>query len=57
MLLQWASLRGGGFYYETWKRIDGEWFLQDIRMRRTYQEATLLMQFLFLLMKLGIKLS
>ncbi|KAI5926910.1 hypothetical protein F4810DRAFT_416782 [Camillea tinctor] len=52
----WAELRGGGFYYETWKRVDGEWFLQDLRMQRSYQKVTFLMGLaLFLHIKLGIK--
>ncbi|KAF5517173.1 hypothetical protein CGCA056_v011013 [Colletotrichum aenigma] len=38
----WAGLRGGGFYYETWKLVDGEWYIQDLRMERTYQQATFL---------------
>ncbi|KAI1501954.1 hypothetical protein F5X99DRAFT_380966 [Biscogniauxia marginata] len=52
----WAEIRGGGFYYETWKRVDGDWFLKDLRMQRTYQKMTFLVALsLFLQQKLGIK--
>ncbi|KAI1637013.1 hypothetical protein F4809DRAFT_650161 [Biscogniauxia mediterranea] len=53
----WAELRGGGFYYETWKRVDGDWFLQHLRMQRTYQKTTFLVGLaIFLQRKLGITL-
>ncbi|KAI0601316.1 hypothetical protein F4775DRAFT_541434 [Biscogniauxia sp. FL1348] len=53
----WAELRGGGFYYETWRRVDGDWFLQDLRMRRTYQKTSFLVGLaIFLQNRLGIKL-
>jgi hypothetical protein len=34
-----GEIRGGGFYYEAWKRVggeDGDWFIADLRMERTY---------------------
>ena len=52
----WAEIRGGGFYYETWKRVDGDWFLQDLRMQRTYQKMTFLVGLGRFLQKLGIKI-
>ncbi|KAI0104096.1 hypothetical protein F4776DRAFT_648365 [Hypoxylon sp. NC0597] len=27
---------GGGYYYETWKRIEDDWFLQELKLERTY---------------------
>ncbi|KAI0018953.1 hypothetical protein F4780DRAFT_748560 [Xylariomycetidae sp. FL0641] len=27
---------GGGYYHETWRRRDGDWFLADLTMVRTY---------------------
>ncbi|KAM5353529.1 hypothetical protein ACJ41O_000179 [Fusarium nematophilum] len=38
----WGEIRGGGFYYETWKLVDGEWYIKDLRMQRTYQKETFL---------------
>jgi hypothetical protein len=38
----WAEIRGGGFYYETWKLVDGQWLIQELRMERTYQKMTFL---------------
>ena len=46
----WAEIRGGGYYHETWKLVDGEWKIQDLRMIRTYQKMTLLV-------KIGVSLS
>lgn len=40
----WAKIRGGGYYYETWRLVDGEWYIADLRMERTYQEETLLVR-------------
>ncbi|KAK9424956.1 hypothetical protein SUNI508_13277 [Seiridium unicorne] len=52
-----AELRGGGYYYETWRLVDGDWFLHDLVMKRTYQKETLLVKAVFLLQKqLGISL-
>ena len=51
----WAEIRGGGFYYETWKLVDGEWRIQDLRMERTYQKmSTLVWSVLTILGLLGI---
>lgn len=53
----WAEIRGGGFYYETWKWVDGDWFLKDLRMERTYQKMTFLVIFgMFVQKWLGISL-
>ncbi|OTA55458.1 hypothetical protein K449DRAFT_438680 [Hypoxylon sp. EC38] len=27
---------GGGYYYETWKQKEGDWFLQELKLERTY---------------------
>ncbi|RTE85003.1 hypothetical protein BHE90_000387 [Fusarium euwallaceae] len=40
----WVEIRGGGFYHETWKLVDGEWYLQDLRLERTYQKETVLVK-------------
>ncbi|KAI1849066.1 hypothetical protein JX265_011271 [Neoarthrinium moseri] len=40
-----AEIRGGGFYYETWRLTGGDWFLHDLEMKRTYQKETLLVKF------------
>ncbi|KAH7320598.1 hypothetical protein B0I35DRAFT_197926 [Stachybotrys elegans] len=43
--LPWLlEIRGGGYYYETWKLVDGEWYIKELRMRRTYQKESLLVQ-------------
>lgn len=31
---------GGGHYYETWVRRDGDWFCKELRMQRLYHRAT-----------------
>lgn len=41
-LRHWAELRGGGYYNETWKLVDGQWYISDLRMVRTYQKMTFL---------------
>ncbi|KAK2066051.1 hypothetical protein LY76DRAFT_585594 [Colletotrichum caudatum] len=28
---------GGGHYYETWKKVDGDWFLASSSMKRLYR--------------------
>ncbi|KAK1987830.1 hypothetical protein LZ30DRAFT_818708 [Colletotrichum cereale] len=30
---------GGGHYYETWKRVDGDWFLASSSMKRLYYKV------------------
>ncbi|KAK7970184.1 hypothetical protein PG996_001381 [Apiospora saccharicola] len=35
-----AEIRGGGFYDERFRRIDGEWYIVELEMRRTYQKMT-----------------
>ncbi|KIW25619.1 uncharacterized protein PV07_08785 [Cladophialophora immunda] len=30
------SIRGGGYYHETWRERDGDWFLKSLKLRRTY---------------------
>ena len=51
----WAELRGGGFYYETWKLVDGDWRLINLRMTRNYQKATPLMKLATFLMRSKLK--
>lgn len=41
----WAEIRGGGYYYETWRLVDGEWKIAELRMERTYQKMTFLVSF------------
>ncbi|KAL5041992.1 hypothetical protein BDW71DRAFT_155982 [Aspergillus fruticulosus] len=31
---------GGGYYFETWKRVDGEWFMATLRFERWYWKVT-----------------
>lgn len=52
MLGSWAELRGGGYYHETWKLVDGQWYIKDLELRRTYQNATVLVQILLAAMAL-----
>lgn len=33
-----AEIQGGGYYHETWIKENGEWWLQDLALRRTYQK-------------------
>ncbi|KAH8665560.1 hypothetical protein BGZ61DRAFT_461878 [Ilyonectria robusta] len=40
----WVEIRGGGFYYETWKLVDGQWYISELKMERTYQKETLLVK-------------
>jgi len=53
----WVSLRGGGYYTEIWVKRDGDWWLKDLRMRRTYTRTSFLTAVLFLLFALfGVSL-
>ncbi|KUI61644.1 hypothetical protein VP1G_08817 [Cytospora mali] len=40
----WLSIevRGGGYYYETWREKDGDWFLASLVLRRTYTKPNML---------------
>lgn len=40
----WQKIRGGGYYHETWRLVDGEWYIADLTMERTYQEESLLVK-------------
>ncbi|KAI8623696.1 hypothetical protein F5Y19DRAFT_351132 [Xylariaceae sp. FL1651] len=54
---QWVELRGGGYIFETWKLRDGEWYLQDLLLKRHYQNMSMIVRFaVFLQTKLGISL-
>jgi hypothetical protein len=35
-----VEIRGGGYYHETWKLEDGEWYLQTLDLRRTYTKIS-----------------
>ncbi|KAI0151778.1 hypothetical protein GGR57DRAFT_172813 [Xylariaceae sp. FL1272] len=48
----WTEIRGGGYYTETWKEIDGEWFLKDLVMRRTFEKQTFLVSVALLVQKI-----
>ncbi|GKT87065.1 LOW QUALITY PROTEIN: bile acid 7-alpha protein [Colletotrichum tofieldiae] len=30
---------GGGHYYETWKKVDGDWFMASSSMKRLYSKV------------------
>ena len=34
-----VEMRGGGYYYETWKMKNDDWFLASLRLERTYQKT------------------
>lgn len=34
------EMRGGGYYHETWKLKDGEWYIQSLDLKRTYTKIT-----------------
>jgi hypothetical protein len=42
----WAEIRGGGYYYETWKLVNGEWYIKELKMERTYQKMSMLVSVL-----------
>ncbi|CAI6085857.1 unnamed protein product [Clonostachys chloroleuca] len=44
----WMALRGGGFYYETWKLVDGKWYISELKFERAYQKMTLIFKLFFL---------
>ncbi|KAI5457069.1 hypothetical protein BGZ63DRAFT_395344 [Mariannaea sp. PMI_226] len=57
VLGSWGEIRGGGFYHETWKLVDGEWRLKEMKLKRTYQKMTLLLKILLIIGSLlGISL-
>ncbi|KAI7782496.1 hypothetical protein LA080_013496 [Diaporthe eres] len=37
-----VEVRGGGYYYETWRQKDHDWFLQSLVLRRTYSKPSML---------------
>lgn len=37
-----VEVRGGGYYYETWRLKDHDWFLQSLVLRRTYTKPSML---------------
>jgi hypothetical protein len=44
-----VEMRGGGYYYETWKMHGDDWFLASLRLERTYQKTSLIAKvFIFL---------
>jgi hypothetical protein len=50
-----VEVRGGGYYYGTWRDVDGEWFIVDLRMERIYHRMTLLAQIgLFIMNTFGL---
>ncbi|KAJ9145390.1 hypothetical protein NKR23_g5370 [Pleurostoma richardsiae] len=59
LLARWTAgliwLRGGGYYYETWVLKDGDWFLQSLRLERTYVDMSLLVRFYSLFQSLMSK--
>ncbi|KAL1876465.1 hypothetical protein Daus18300_002709 [Diaporthe australafricana] len=36
------EVRGGGYYYETWRQRDHDWFLESLVLRRTYTKPSTL---------------
>ncbi|KAJ0113809.1 hypothetical protein J7T55_010053 [Diaporthe amygdali] len=40
----WLSVevRGGGYYYETWRQKENDWFLESLVLRRTYTKPSFL---------------
>ena len=49
-----VELRGGGFYYETWRLKDGDWFLHSLKLERTYQKTSLGFKLVLILQGLGL---
>lgn len=41
-----VEIRGGGYYHETWKIENGDWFLKSLRLERTYQKTSLMAKIL-----------
>ncbi|KAI5457073.1 hypothetical protein BGZ63DRAFT_395349 [Mariannaea sp. PMI_226] len=37
-----VEIRGGGYYHVTWKEVNGEWFLEELRLERIFDRMTLL---------------
>ncbi|KIY00914.1 uncharacterized protein Z520_03580 [Fonsecaea multimorphosa CBS 102226] len=46
------SIRGGGYYHETWREKDGDWFLQSLKLRRTYWQPSFAAKVLLFLQRL-----
>ena len=44
--LELVEIRGGGYYQETRKMRNGDWFLNSLRLERTYQKTSLLAKIL-----------
>lgn len=53
-----VELRGGGFYFEKWVKREGEWWLKDLKMRRTYTKTSFLAKVLLLVLAvLGLSIA
>lgn len=37
-----VEVRGGGYYYETWRQKDSDWFLESLVLQRTYTKPSML---------------
>jgi hypothetical protein len=35
-----VEVRGGGYFHETWKMKEGDWFLASLRLERTYTKTS-----------------
>ena len=46
-----VELRGGGYYHETWKMKDGDWFLKSLRLERMYTKTSFMARVAIFLQK------
>ncbi|QKX64629.1 uncharacterized protein TRUGW13939_11804 [Talaromyces rugulosus] len=44
-----VEMRGGGYYFETWKKVGDDWFLASLGLERTYQKISFLGRFIMFL--------
>ena len=48
------EIRGGGHYHERWVQRDGEWYMKELRLERTYNKITPLVRLSTLLLKCAV---
>ncbi len=50
----WVEVRGGGYYHESWKMEDGDWFLASLRLETTYTKTSRVARLLSFLQRLRV---
>ncbi|GAM83042.1 hypothetical protein ANO11243_010280 [Dothideomycetidae sp. 11243] len=49
-----VEVSGGGYYYETWKLVDGQWYMKSLRLERTFSRNSVIASLFALLGRFGL---